>query len=89
MGHRGSFFYDGKRCDVVAPPAALKIKPEARGLGAFYCAAFVLSYLGGAEIKACMRYATAAASLLGARGGDMNSYPTSSEVLAFCREHSI
>ena len=89
MGHRGSFFYDGKRCDVVAPPTALKIKPEASGLGAFYCASFVLSYLGGAEIKSCMRYATAAASLLGAKGGDMSSYPSGAEVLAFCREHPV
>ena len=85
MGHRGSFFYDGKRCDVVAPPTAVKMLPQTRGLGALYCAAFVLCYLGGAEIKACMRYATAAASLLGTRGGDMNSYPDSAEVLAFCR----
>lgn len=89
MGARGSFFYDGKRCDVVAPPPAVKVLPTAHNLGAIYCAAFVICYLGGAEIKACMRYATASATLLGSRGGDMNSFPTPSEIIAFCNEHQI
>lgn len=89
MGARGSFFYDGKHCDVVAPPPQIKLKPTANNLGAMYCASFVVCYLGGAEIKACMRYATASAILLGSRGGDMNSYPTQKEIIAFCTEHKI
>lgn len=89
MGARGSFFYDGKHCDVVAPPSLVKMHPGAQNLGAIYCAAFVVCYLGGAEIKACMRYATASATLLGSRGGDMNSYPTPKEIIDFCNEHQI
>ena len=89
MGSRGSFFYDGKRCDVVAPPPGVKVLPTASGLGAIYCASFVVCYLGGAQIKACMKYATASASLLGSRGGDMHSFPTSAEILDFCRLHQI
>ncbi len=89
MGARGSFFYDGKKCDVVAPPSQVKVRSTAHHLGAIYCAAFVVCYLGGAEIKACMRYATASASLLGSRGGDMNSFPTPAEIIAFCNEYKI
>ena len=89
MGTRGSFFFDGKHCDFTTPPAGIKIAPGVTGLGAMYSAAFTLCYLGGATVKDSMRYATAAASLAGSRGGGIESYPTSSEIIRFCDENQI
>lgn len=89
MGSRGSFFYDGKHCDITPPPSGVKITPNAQALGAMYSAAFTVCYLGGASPKDCMRYATAAAALSGSRGGGIESYPTSSEIIRFCHENQI
>ncbi len=89
MGARGSFFYDGKHCDVTPPPPGVKIPADASSLGAMYAAAFTVCYLGGADPKSCMRYATAAASLTGMRGGGIKAFATPSDILAFCREHQI
>lgn len=87
MGVRGSFYYDGKHCDIAPPIAGVKIAPNTPSLGAIYSAAFTVCYLGGASPKDCMRYATAAAALAGSRGGGIESYPTSAEIIRFCHEN--
>ena len=89
MGARGSFYFDGKHCDFTSPPAGVKIAPGTLALGAMYSAAFTVCYLGGASVKDSMRYATAAAALTGSRGGGIESYPTSSEIIRFCQENQI
>lgn len=87
MGARGSFYYDGKHCDVAPPPSGVKIAQGAPSLGAMYAAAFTVCYLGGAGVKDCMRYATAAAALTGMRGGGAEAFPSSGEIIRFCNEN--
>lgn len=89
MGARGSFYYDGKHCDITPPPPSVKLLPDTPSLGAMYSAAFTVCYLGGATPKDCMRYATAAAVLTGTRSATAQAYPSSGEIIRFCQENKI
>ena len=88
LGARGSFLYDGKRRDVVAPIVGCRIPEDATGLGTAYTAALCAAYVSGTEIRSAMRFATAAAALTATRALGVEGFPTAPEVLAFQKQYN-
>ncbi len=83
QGARGAFIYDGKHYDTVPAMRADKTV-DTSSAGDAFTAALVAEYLrSGGDIKASVKFATAAGAITVTRRGAASSVPTDEEVRAF------
>ncbi len=87
QGARGSFLYDGKHYDTFPAMRADKTV-DTTAAGDAFTAALTAEYMrNGRDIKAAIKYATAAGAIAVTREGAVSSVPTDLEVRALLAKH--
>ena len=82
QGERGASIYDGKKFDMI-PSARVERVVDTTAAGDTFSAAMTLEYLRSGDIRAAVRYGTAAAAITVSREGASSSVPTVEEVERF------
>ncbi len=89
QGARGSFLYDGKHYDTFPAMRADKTV-DTTAAGDAFTAALTAEYMrNGRDIKAAIRYATAAGAITVTKEGAASSVPADLEVRALLAKHGI
>lgn len=85
QGARGGVFADGDKTERFN---GFRVScADSNGAGDTFHGAFLAAALAGKDIRACCRYAAAAAALKCTKVGVRNALPTDKEVIAFMEEH--